>query len=110
MEIKQIKPQKVRASLAITKEAQDLMLDHGYASVRTMGVFISQLIVDHHARVSRKPSKEEIAAELRRLADLLEEVNRVAPAASAPRPLANVINAPSDRVGATVISEEPGAE
>jgi hypothetical protein len=66
------KPRKVRVTLSITKEAQDTLFDHGYASERTMGEFISGLIVDHHARVSRQPTTAEIAAELRRLADLLD--------------------------------------
>jgi hypothetical protein len=104
------KPIKVRATLAITKEAQDVMLDNGYASVRTMGVFISQLIMDYHARQTRAPTKQEIAAELRRLADMLEAVNQVAPMPDKPMPLANVIDAPSDMVGVTVISEESSAE
>ncbi len=69
------------------------MLDHVYASARTMGMFISQLIVDHHARVSRKPNKEEIAAELHRLANLLEEVNPVASKYSEPVRRSNVIDA-----------------
>jgi hypothetical protein len=38
-----------------------------------MGEFVSRLIVEHHARSSRKPAAAEIAAELRRLADLLSE-------------------------------------
>ncbi len=105
-----VKPQKVQVTTNITKLAQDTMLDNGYCGVRGMGEFISDLVMDFHARVSRKPSKKEIAAELRRLADLLEEVNPVAPIASKPMPLVNVISAPSDRVGATVISEEPGPE
>ncbi len=109
METKRIKPRKVRASLFITKEAQDIMFDHGYASVRGMGMFLSQLVVEHHARVSRKPTKEEIAQELRRLASLLEEVNQVAPMPDKPMPLANIIDSPPGLVGVTVISEEPGA-
>ncbi len=40
-------------------------------------------------------------------ADQLEEVNRDA---SEPMPLANVIDAPSDMVGVTVISEESSSE
>jgi hypothetical protein len=36
-----------------------------------MGDFVSRLIVEHHARISRQPTTTEIAAELRRLADLL---------------------------------------
>jgi hypothetical protein len=91
METKRIKPRKVRATIAITKAAQDILFDHGYASQRTVGVFISQLIIDHHARQTRKPSRAEIAQELRRLADLLEDA------------------APSDFVGVTIISEEDGA-
>jgi hypothetical protein len=73
MEDKQIKLIKVRATIAITKEAQDIIFDFGYASQRTIGVFISQLIVAYHARVSRKPTKKEIAQEFHRLASLLEE-------------------------------------
>jgi len=110
MESKRIKPKKVRASLAITKEAQDLIFDHGYASARTIGMFVSDLIVQHHARVSRKPTRTEIAAELRRLADLLEEVPQRGAIASEPVRRSVVIAAPSGRVGATVLSEEPGKE
>jgi hypothetical protein len=102
-------PAKVSVTIHITKAAQDILFDHGYASQRTVGMFISQLIVDYHAKRTRKPTKEEIAQELRRLASSLEEVNQVAPIASEPMPLANVIDAPSDMVGVTVISEEPGA-
>jgi len=89
-------------------------------------MFISQLIVEHHARVSRKPSQEEIAAELRRLADLLEEVNQKtktfidfgsvsdiyksrAFAQDSDFALrSTVIDAPSGRVGVTVLAEETG--
>jgi len=104
------KTQKVQATLHLTKQAQDTMLDNGYCGMRGMGEFISGLIMDYHARVSRKPSPAEIAAELHRLANLLEGVNPVAPIASEPMPLANVIDHPSDRVGTTVIAEEPGPE
>ncbi len=105
-----IKPNKVQATLHLTKLAQDTMLDNGYCGVRGMGEFISDLIMDYHARQTRKLTQEEIAQELRRLALVLEQVNPVAPLASEPMPLANVIDHPSDRVGATVISEEPGQE
>jgi hypothetical protein len=108
MQTKRIKPRKVRATLAITKEAQDILFDNGYASQRTVGMFISELIVDYHARQTRKLTQGEIVQELRRLASLLEEVNQVAPIASEPMPLGNVIDAPSDMVGVTVISEEDG--
>jgi hypothetical protein len=108
METKRIKPRKVRANLAITKEAQDILFDNGYASQRTVGMFISELIMDYHARQTRAPTKQEIAEELRQIADLLEAVNQVAPIASEPMPLANVIDAPSDMVGVTVISEKDG--
>jgi hypothetical protein len=50
MNTKPKKPRKVRVTLSITKEAQDTMLDNGYASARTMGEFISKLIVEHHQR------------------------------------------------------------
>jgi hypothetical protein len=72
MEDKPIKPKKVKVTLSITKEAQDVLLFRGHASDRTMGEFISRLIVEHDARVSHKPTRLELAAELRRLADLLE--------------------------------------
>ena len=86
------------------------MLDNGYCGVRGMGEFLSQLVVDYHAKHSRQLTKAEIASELHRLASLLEEVNPVAPIASEPVRQANVINAPSDRVGVTVISEEDGCK
>jgi hypothetical protein len=56
MSTKPKKPQKVKVTLSITKEAQDIMLDNGYASVRTMGEFISALIVEYHARETSKPT------------------------------------------------------
>ena len=84
------KTPKVQATLHLTKEAQDAMLDNGYCGVRGMGEFISQLIMDYHARKTHKPTRTEIAAELHRLANLLEEVGcpmgAVAPAASVPMP------------------------
>ncbi len=86
------------------------MLDNGYCGIRGMGEFISELIMGYHARQTRAPTKQEIAAELRQIADLLEAVNQVAPITSEPMPLANVIDAPSDMVGVTVISEESGEE
>ncbi len=90
------------------------MLDNGYCGVRGMGEFLSQLVMDYHAKQTRRPTKQEIATELRQLADMLEEVkleevNPGTPIASEPMPLANVIDAPSDMVGVTVISEEPGS-
>jgi len=105
-----VKPKKVQVTTNITKLAQDTMLDHGYCGVRGMGQFLSDLVMDYHAKRTRQLTQAEIAAELHRLADLLEEVNPVAPIASEPMPLANVINAPSDRVGVTVIAEESGPE
>jgi hypothetical protein len=89
MKTKRLKPRKVRTNLAITKEAQDILFDHGYASQRTVGMFISHLIVDHHAKRTRKLTQAEIVQELRRLVSLLED------------------NA-AGVVGVTVISEESG--
>jgi hypothetical protein len=54
MNTKPKKVKKVKVTLSITKEAQDIMLDHGYASARTMGEFISALIVDYHTRETSK--------------------------------------------------------
>ncbi len=90
MKTKRLKPRKVRTNLAITKEAQDILFDHGYASQRTVGMFISHLIVDYHAKRTRKLTQGEIVQELRRLVSLLED------------------NA-AGLVGVTVISEESGA-
>lgn len=77
METSQVKPKKVHVSLSITKEAQDILFDWGYASERTVGAFVSELIVEHHQRVQRAktntpPTPAEVAQELRRLADLLD--------------------------------------
>jgi hypothetical protein len=105
-----VKPQKVQVTTNITKLAQDTMLDHGYCGVRGMGQFLSDLVMDYHAKRTRQLTQAEIAAELHRLANLLEGVNPVAPIASEPMPLVNVIPAPSCLVGATVLSEEPGKE
>ncbi len=91
------------------------MFDHGYASARGMGMFISQLIVDYHARQTRKPTQAEIAQELHRLASSLEEVNidnfdnYQNYQSEETKPLANIIDSPPGLVGVTVISEEPGA-
>ncbi len=133
-----VKPQKVQVTTNITKLAQDTMLDHGYCGVRGMGEFISDLVMDFHAKRTRQLTQAEIAAELRRLADLLEEVGcpmgavapiasktmrgeitgdivepvilPVAPIASAPMPPHNVIDHPSGLMGTTVLSEQPGPE
>ncbi len=74
METKQKKVRKVITTLSITKEAQDVMLDHGYASARTMGVFISELILDHHAKQTRKLTKEELLAEIHKLVGELANI------------------------------------
>jgi hypothetical protein len=113
-------PAKVSVTIHITKEAQDILFDNGYASQRTVGMFISELIVDHHARVSRQPTQAEIAQELRRLASLMEEVDQYSKQGSLensqsyqseePMPLANIIDGPIGLVGVTVISEEDGCE
>jgi hypothetical protein len=108
MKTQSTKPRKVSVTIHLTKEAQDTMLDNGYCGIRGMGEFISQLIMDYHAKQTRRPTKQEIAAELRQIADMLEEVNQVAPMPDKPMPLANVIDAPSDMVGVTVIDEEEG--
>jgi hypothetical protein len=71
MTTNQRKPRKVRVNLSITLEAQKLVFDRGYASARTMGDFISRLIVEHHAQQTNRPTPEQVAGELRRLADLL---------------------------------------
>ncbi len=105
-----VKPKKVQVTTNITKLAQDTMLDHGYCGVRGMGQFLSDLIMDYHRQRTRQLTQAEIAAELHKLADLLEEVNPVAPIASEPMTRSNVIPAPSGLVGATVVSEEPGKE
>jgi hypothetical protein len=57
MNTKPKKVKKVKVTLSITKEAQDIMLDNGYASARTMGEFISALIVDYHARMRPKDAQ-----------------------------------------------------
>ena len=67
------KTKKVIATLSLTKEAQDIMFDFGYASARTQGEFISQLIVDHHARRTSKPTPAQIAIVLRELVEKLEK-------------------------------------
>jgi hypothetical protein len=111
-------PAKVSVTIHITKEAQDILFDNGYASQRTVGMFISQLIVDYHARVSRKPTQAEIAQELHKLASLMEEVNQYSKLDNSdnyqncptdtPMPLANIIDSPPGLVGVTVICEEDG--
>jgi ABC-type uncharacterized transport system ATPase component len=71
MKTTQKKVRKVVTTLAITKEAQDIIFDNGYASQRTVGVFLSQLIVDYHAKQTRKLTTEELLAEIHRLVDEL---------------------------------------
>jgi hypothetical protein len=89
MKTNSAKPTKVSVTIHITKEAQNILFDNGYASQRTVGMFISELIVDYHAKRTRKLTQAEIAQELRRLVSLLED------------------NA-AGLVGVTVISEEDG--
>ena len=64
---------KLKVTLHLTKEAVDLMLDGGFASQRTMGAFISDLLVTHCSKQPRTLTPAEIAAELRRLAALLDD-------------------------------------
>jgi hypothetical protein len=71
MNTKPKKVKKVKVTLSITKEAQDIMLDHGYASSRTMGDFISELIMEHHRRMTGTFTREELAKEIHRLVELL---------------------------------------
>ena len=47
------------------------MLDNEYCSVRGMGAFLSQLVMDYHARKTRQLTQAEIAQELHRLASLV---------------------------------------
>ncbi len=128
MQTKRINPNGVRVGLVISQAAKNAMFDNGYATDRTIGRFISQLVIAHHARVSRKPTQAEIAQELRRLASLLEEVTQYSkidkpynhkvyppdkpmpdkPMPDKPMPLANIIDSPPGLVGVTVISEEDG--
>jgi hypothetical protein len=81
MNTSQKKPRKVRTTLSITKQAQDIIFDHGYASERTQGEFISAVIVEYHARRGRKLKTAEIAAQIAQLAaqigDLTEELHRL---------------------------------
>ena len=74
MEPTQKKPRKVVTTLAITKEAQDIIFDNGYASARTQGEFISQLIVDYYARKTHEHSTAELTTELHRAS---EELHRL---------------------------------
>ncbi len=67
------KVEKVKATLALTKEAQEVMLVNGYATERTQGDFISMLILAHHARQTRQLTPVEIVQELARLVDLLAQ-------------------------------------
>jgi hypothetical protein len=66
------KPRKIRTTLALTKEAQDTMLDNGYCGVRGMGLFLSELVMDYHAKRTRELTQAEIVAEVRRLISLLD--------------------------------------
>jgi hypothetical protein len=70
MHTKPKKHAKVKATLHLTQEAQGVMLDH-YASVRTMGDFISELIMEHHRRMTGTFTPEELSAEIHRMVDLL---------------------------------------
>jgi hypothetical protein len=58
-------------TLHLTQEAQYTMLQYGYASSRTMGDFISELIMEHHRRMTGTFTPEELRAEIYRLVDLL---------------------------------------
>jgi hypothetical protein len=42
---------------------------------RGIGEFLSQFVMDYHARLTREPTNEEIAVGLRRLADLLDTID-----------------------------------
>ena len=63
---------KVQVTLKLTAEAKNTMLDNEYCSARGMGAFLSQLVMDYHAKRTRQLTQAEIAQELHRLASLLE--------------------------------------
>jgi hypothetical protein len=86
METTQKRHPKTKMTIHLSADAVDVLRFAGYCSDRTVGVFVSDLIMEHHARVQRAktdapPTPVEMAAELRRLADLLE----VDPMVYAPR-------------------------
>ncbi len=72
------KEPKVFTTLSITREAQDIMLSNGYASSRTMGLFVSKLITEYHERRTHKLPEgltaADIAWQLKRLTDLLIKI------------------------------------
>jgi hypothetical protein len=47
--------EKVRVTLRLQTEALELVLRQGYATRRTLGAFLSQLILDYHQR-QRQPA------------------------------------------------------
>lgn len=73
MDTRAKKVKKVKVPLSLTKEAQANIFDHDYASARTQGDFISQLIVDYHAQAAQRAELAALAGELHRLADRLAE-------------------------------------
>jgi hypothetical protein len=55
--------EKVRVTLRLQPEALELVLRHGYATRRTLGTFLSQLILDYHQRHSQSAADYPSLAE-----------------------------------------------
>jgi hypothetical protein len=68
---------KIKMTIHLSAAAVDVLRFAGYASDRTVGEFISRLIVEHHERTQQAkskapPTRAQIAAELRALAAAVE--------------------------------------
>jgi hypothetical protein len=68
--------EKVRVTLRLQPEALELVLRHGYATRRTLGAFLSQLMLDYHQRHSQSAAEYPSLEEWEQLVEDAEQLLR----------------------------------
>jgi hypothetical protein len=68
--------EKVRVTLRLQTEALELVLRHGYATRRTLGAFLSQLILDYHQCHSQSAVAYPTVEEWRQFVEDAEQLLR----------------------------------
>jgi hypothetical protein len=66
--------EKTRMTIRLSQEALALMLSQGYATRRTLGDFLSQLMFDYHQRQSPPGGLTPSPAEWRQFVDETEQL------------------------------------
>ena len=71
--------EKTRVTLRLRQEVLDLVLKQGYATRRTLGEFLSQLILDYHQRQGQPTAPNPSFEGLRQVVDEAEQLLRAEP-------------------------------